>query len=129
MGTLKDVLLKDWRYKLIALVVAVSLWSVVNFGSRVPITVSKYVEVRNGKQGLVYNVKPDRVNVTVYVVERLTLSKMMERVRVYVDVSGIREPGNYKLRVITETELPFLVQPRGADPTTVEVLVEEKPPR
>jgi len=129
MGTLKDVLLKDWRYKLIALVVAVSLWSVVNFGSRVPITVSKYVEVRNGKQGLVYNVKPDRVNVTVYVVERLTLSKMMERVRVYVDVSGVGEPGNYKLRVITETELPFLVQPRGADPTTVEVLVEEKPPR
>jgi len=103
MRMLKEVFIRDWKYKLTALIIAVSLWSVVNFGSRTAITVSRYVEIREEKQEFLYRVSPERVNVTVYVVERLLLSKMIGKVKAYVDVSGIEEPGKYRLKVQTET--------------------------
>ena len=128
MKFLREVFVRDWRYKLTALVISVSLWSVVNFGSRTAVTVSRYVEVRNEKGGFVYRTRPERVSVTVYVVERLLLSKMIEKVKAYVDVSDIDKPGIYRLRVMTETEVPFLIHPASVDPSVVKVFVSEKPP-
>ena len=128
MKLLREIFVRDWKYKLTALVISVSLWSVVNFGSRTAITVSRYVEVRNERPEFVYRVRPERVSVTVYVVERLLLSKMIEKVRAYVDVSSIEKPGSYKLRVRTETKVPFLIHPASVDPPVIRVFVKRKPP-
>jgi len=77
MKLLRDIFLKDWKYKVAALLISVSLWSVVNFGSRTAITVSRYVEVRNPKPEFTYKLNPDRVDITVYVVEKLLLSRLI----------------------------------------------------
>lgn len=126
MRLLKLIFIKDWRYKLIALTVSIALWGVVNFGSRTTITVSRYVEVRNGSQEFSYSVRPERVEITVYVVERLILSKLIAEVRAYVDVSGIKRPGNYRLKVKTETLLPWFIHPAGAEPPAVLVEVNRR---
>ncbi len=123
MKLLREIFLKDWKYKLVALVISMSLWSVVNFGSRTAITVSRYIEVRNPKQEFTYRLNPDRVDITVYVVERLLLSKLIEDVKAYVDVSRIDKPGTYKLRVFSETAIPILIQPTSVEPPIVRVRV------
>ncbi|MDQ7082321.1 MAG: hypothetical protein Q9N34_04635 [Aquificota bacterium] len=123
MKLLREILLKDWKYKLMALAISFSLWSVVNFGSRTAITVTRYVELENTREGMVYRVKPERVDITVYVVERLILSKMIERVRAYVDLGGVEKPGIYKIKVRLETPLPILIHPAGVEPPVVKVIV------
>ncbi len=128
MKVLKEIFIRDWKHKLTALVISISLWSVVNFGSRTAITVSRYVELREERKEFVYSVKPERVSVTVYVVERLLLSKMIGKVRAYVDVSGIDKPGVYRMKVKTETKIPFLIHPASVDPPVVRVIVKRKPP-
>ncbi len=124
MRLLRTILLEDWKYKLTALIISVALWSVVNLGKRTTITISRYLEVRNGTPGLVYSLKPDRVDITVYVVERLLFSRMIEEVRAYVDVSGIKKPGTYSVKVITETKVPFFIHPASVDPPVVKVFVK-----
>ncbi len=126
MRLLREIFLKDWKNKLTALVIALTLWSVVNFGNRTAITVSRYVEPRNERTGFSYRIRPERVDITVYVVERLLLSKFIEQVRAYVDLSGIDRPGVYRLRVKTETEIPILIHPASIDPPVVKVTVEER---
>ncbi len=123
MRLLRNIFVKDWRYKLIALVVSVTLWGVVNFGNRTTITVSRYVEVRNGIQGMSYTVRPDRVEITVYVVERLILSRFIGEVRAYVDVSELKSPGVYRVRVRTETAVPWFIHPASVEPPAVRVEV------
>ncbi len=123
MKLLREIFLKDWKYKLMALAISFSLWSVVNFGSRTAITVTRYVELENTREGMVYKVKPERVDITVYVVERLLLSKMIERVRAYVDVKDISKPGVYRVKVQLETPLPVLIHPAGVEPPVVKVVV------
>ncbi len=129
MKLLKEIFVKDWRYKLTALVISVTLWSVVNFGSRTAITVSRYIEIRNEKPEFVYRVEPERVDITVYVIERLLLSKLIEKVRAYVDASSIDKSGTYRLKVYAETEVPILIHPASVEPPVVKVIVIKKPPR
>jgi len=126
MRLLREIFLRDWRNKLTALVIALTLWSVVNFGSRTAITVSRYVEPRNERTGFSYRIRPERVDITVYVVERLLLSKFIEYVRAYVDLSEIDRPGVYRLRVRAQTEIPVLIQPASIDPPVVRVIVEKR---
>ena len=128
MKLLKEIFVRDWKYKLTALIISVSLWSVVNFGSRTAITVSRFVELRGERTEFLYRVEPERVSVTVYVVERLLLSKMIGKVKAYVDLSRIEEPGVYRVRVRTETKVPFLIHPASVDPPIVRVFVMKKPP-
>ncbi|NPA41251.1 MAG: hypothetical protein GXO18_03155 [Aquificae bacterium] len=124
MRVLKDIFLKDWKYKLMALLIAISIWSVVNFGSRTAITISRYVEIRNPKPEFEYKLHPERVDITVYVVERLLMSKLIEDVRAYVDVGSIERKGVYKLRVETESKLPILIHPASVDPPVIKVRVD-----
>ncbi len=128
MRLLREIFVRDWKYKLTALIISVSLWSVVNFGSRTAITVSRFVELRGERAELIYRVEPERVSVTVYVVERLLLSKMIGKVKAYVDLSDIDRPGLYRIRVRTETKVPFLIHPASVDPPVVRVFVRRKPP-
>lgn len=125
MKRIRELIFKDWRYKLIALLISVSLWSVVNVGSRTAISVSRYVEVRDGKAGYQYKVQPERVNITVYVVERLLFSRLIGYVKAYVDVSNIEDEGVYKLKVRTETKVPFLIHPATVDPPIVRIKVSK----
>ncbi len=129
MKLLRELFIRDWKYKLAALLISVSLWSVVNFGSRTAITVSRYVEVRNPKPEFLYRLNPDRVDITVYVIEKLLLSRLIEEVKAYVDVSEINKPGVYKLRVHSETAIPVLIHPTSAEPPIVKVEVLKRPPR
>lgn len=123
MKLLREIFLKDWRYKLTALIIAVALWSVVNLGKRTAITVSRYVDIRGERPEFVYRVKPERVDITVYVVERLLFSKMIEEVRAYVNVSDIDRPGTYRLKVFTETKVPIFIHPASVDPPVVRVVI------
>jgi len=123
MKVLRDAFLRDWKYKLTALIISMALWSVVNLGKRTAITVSRYVEVRGEKPEFVYRVKPERVDITVYVVERLLFSKMIEEVRAYVNVSKIDKPGTYRLKVSTETRVPIFIHPASVDPPVVRVII------
>ncbi|MDQ7037937.1 MAG: hypothetical protein Q9N26_01875 [Aquificota bacterium] len=126
MRVLKLIFVKDWKYKLIALTVSIALWGVVNFGTRTTITVSRYVEVRNGSHGLQYSVRPDRVEITVYVVERLILSRFIAEVKAYVDVSKLKGPGSYRVKVRTETLLPWFIHPASVEPPAVLVEVNRR---
>ncbi len=126
MRLLREIFLRDWKNKLTALLIAMALWGVVNFGNRTAITVSRYVELRNERTEFVYRVKPERVDITVYVVERLLLSKFIEHVSAYVDLSEIEKPGVYRLRVHTETKVPVLIHPASIDPPVVKISVERR---
>ncbi len=116
-------------HKLIALLIAISLWSIVNFGSRTAVSVSRYVQIENAKEDFVYKIEPERVIVTIYVVERLLLSEFVDKVRAYVDVRNIDKEGRYKLKVLTETKAPVLVHPSAVDPSEVIVIVRKAPER
>lgn len=115
-------LLEDWKYKLLALVVAMSLWSAVNLGNRVPVTVTRYIEIRNGSSDLIYELQPKSVNLRVYVSEKLLYSRFLKEVKAYVDLSHIKEPGTYRLKVNAETGVPLLVHPASIDPSFIEVV-------
>ncbi len=126
MKALKIVFLKDWKNKVMALIIAVTLWTVVNFGNRTTLTVTRSVDIRNGNAGFTYRIKPQQVEITVYVVERLIASGYKEKVNAYVDLSGISRSGVYKLKVQVDSDLPLLVQPAGVEPSEVKVFAERK---
>ena len=126
MRWLKFVFVFHWRYKLSALLVSFVLWGVVNFGNRTIITLPYHVELVGAKEGFSYSVVPDRVELTLYVVERLLFSKSLRKVRVYVDVSPYSEEGSYTMKVRAETPAPFLIQPAGFEPQRVKVVIIRK---
>ena len=128
MKILKFIFLRDWKYKTVAILISIALWGVVNFGKRTPVTISKYVEITNRNEDLHYTVEPERVNITIYVVERLITSKFAEKIRSYVDVKNVSRPGSYKLQVKTTSELPFFIQPSAVDPPDIRLIVKKRPP-
>ena len=115
-----------WRYKLSALLVSFVLWGVVNFGSRTIITLPYHVELVGAREEFSYSVVPYKVDLTLYVVERLLFSKFLRKVRVYVDVSTYGKEGSYTVKVRAETPAPFLIQPAGIEPLRVKVVITRK---
>jgi hypothetical protein len=126
MKWIRLIFITHWRYKLSALLISGILWGVVNFGSRTAVTLSRYVEVRGGSTPFVYRVEPERVDLTVYVVERLLLSKFLTDVRVFVDVSELEKEGTYTLKVLFDSPFPVLIHPTGAEPPVVKVMVSRR---
>ena len=123
MRLLNILFVRDWKYKLIALLVSITLWGVVNFGVRTTLTVSRYVEVEGESPEYTYRVDPDRVEITLYVVERLILSEIIDEMRAFVDVSNLKRPGVYRVKVRTDTLIPWLIHPTSVDPPEVKVTV------
>ncbi|GEM_PF-1941622 len=126
MRWFRFIFITHWKYKLSAVFISVILWGVVNFGGRTAITLSRYVEVKGGTPEFSYSVYPERVDLTVYVVERLILSKFIGEVRVYVDVSDIKNSGTYTLKVISDSPFPILIHPTGVEPPVVKVKVNRR---
>lgn len=123
MKVLREIFVFEWKYKLTALIIAVTLWGVVNLGSRTPVEVMRKVELRGDRLDFIYRVEPERVEVTVYVVEKLLFSDLVDRVKVFVNVSRINREGTYELKVEMETPFPVFIQPASASPPTVKVYV------
>ena len=118
----------NWAYKLLALFLAFSLWAVVNFGSRTAVTLSKFVEIRGDSPEFIYKVYPERVEITVYMAERLLTSSITDHIKTYVDVSTLTKPGVYKRRVEVETDISLLLKPAAIEPKEVRVEVIKPPP-
>ncbi len=125
MRVLRYIFVAHWRYKVSALAISVILWGVVNFGSRTAVTLSRYVDIEGQKEGYVYKIEPERVDITVYVVERLLLSKFLGQVRAEIDVSGLEE-GLYVLKARAVSPVPVLIHPTGVEPPMVRVKITRK---
>ncbi|WP_041434064.1 hypothetical protein [Thermocrinis albus] len=124
---LKGLLTEDIPLKLIALTVGFSLWFVVNFGTRVPVTVEKPVEILHPQQGFSYHLSVKKVKIKLLLIERLMPEDVVEGVKAYVDVRGLSE-GSYTLKVQVETPFKFLAFPESVHPEYVKVKISKAPP-
>lgn len=124
---LKDLFLKDWQYKLLALFLGFSLWLVVNLGVRVPILVERNIEIVNEDPHYTYKLEKKRVRIRLLVIERLSLNESLEGVKAIVDVKGLGE-GDYMLKVYAESPFKLLAYPSEVQPQYVKVYVRKKPP-
>ncbi len=126
MKWLRYIFVLHWRYKLSAFLISAVLWGVVNFGNRTAITVPRYVEVIGEKKGFSYRIVPERVELTLYVIERLLFSRFLREVKVYVDVSPYDEEGSYLIEARARTPVPILIHPAGIEPLRVKVIITRK---
>ncbi|NPA32766.1 MAG: hypothetical protein GXO04_03975 [Aquificae bacterium] len=115
------------QFILLSLLLGFFIWLAVNFGERLPVDVTRFVELRGKNPAYTYEVNPPFVDVTLLVSRKLLRSKLLERVSVWADVSGLGE-GVHRLRVRTYTPVPFLIEPVAVNPYFVEVVVK-KPER
>jgi len=107
---------------LVALILSLSIWFVVNFGERLPLDIVRFVELQGVREGYVYKVEPQTVDITLIVSRRFLESKLLERVRVVVYVSNLDE-GKHKVRVEILSPLPYFIQPVAVNPYYVNVTV------
>ena len=106
------------KYLLLSFLLGFSLWIAVNFGERFPLTVIRFVEVKEG-----YRTEPELVEITLLVSRKLLESKLLERVKAYVDEKELEE-GKNQVRVKVYTPLPFLIEPSAVNPPFVRLRSE-----
>jgi YbbR domain-containing protein len=123
---LKSILIKDWQYKLFALLMGLSLWVVLNIGQRVPMSVERSIEVINQSEGYEYRLERKKVKIRLEVMERLVSEEMVDRVKAYVDVRGLKE-GEYVLNVEIGDLPKFLISVDKVEPEYVKVRVIKAP--
>ncbi|WP_461829645.1 hypothetical protein [Aquifex sp.] len=104
-----------FKYLVFSFFLGLSLWIAVNFGERFPLTVIRFVEVKEG-----YRTEPELVEITLLVSRKLLESKLLEYVRAYVDERDLEE-GKDKVRVKVYTPLPFLIEPSAVNPPFVRI--------
>ncbi len=126
MKGLKSILIKDWQYKLFALLMGLSLWVVLNIGQRVPMSVERSIEVINQSEGYEYRLERKKVKIRLEVMERLVSEEMVDRVKAYVDVRGLKE-GEYVLNVEIGDLPKFLISVDKVEPEYVKVRVIKAP--
>ncbi len=125
---LKDLLLKDWQYKLLALFMGFSLWFILNFGGKVPISLEKSVEIFNPRDGYTYRLERRKIKLKLKVMERFASEEMLEKITVGVDVGGLSE-GEYVLKVEVRNMPKFIVSMEKLEPEYVKVKVIKAPNR
>ena len=108
---LKDALIKDWQYKLLALFMGTTLWFIHNFGGKVPMNIERYIEIFNQRDGYTYKLERKKVRLKLSVMERFVSEEMIENITVGIDVKGLEE-GEYLLKVyVKNVPLPFKLFP------------------
>jgi len=107
---------------LVALILSLSIWFVVNFGERLPLDIVIFVELQGKREGYVYKVEPKTVDITLIVSRRFLESKLLEKVRAVIYVSNLKE-GTHKVRVQVLSPLPYFIQPVAVNPYYVNVTV------
>ncbi|WP_461831659.1 hypothetical protein [Aquifex sp.] len=116
---------EELKYLLLSFILGISIWLAVNFGERLPLDITRFVELENQKDEYTYEVNPPFVDVTLLVSRKLLQSKLIERVKVYVDVSNLKE-GMHRVRITATTPIPILIQPVAINPYYVKVKVIRK---
>ncbi|RMH79424.1 MAG: hypothetical protein D6674_07965 [Acidobacteria bacterium] len=123
---LRKFLISDWQYKLLALLLSISFWLMLNLGERVSISVEKNLQVINKEGGMDYKVDRKRVKLRLRVIERLVTEEMIEGIKVYADVKGLSE-GEYIIKVDVYNPSRFLIGIERIEPDYVRVRVLKAP--
>ncbi len=126
MKGLRDLILKDWQYKLLALFLGISLWSTLNLGARVPVRLERPIEVFNQEEGYTYKLENKRAKVRLQAMERFVPEEALEKIQVGVNVKGIKE-GEYTLRVEVRNITRFLMSVEKVEPEYVKIKVIKAP--
>jgi len=115
------------KYLLLSFLIALSLWIAYNFGNRERVEAVRFVEVLNAEEDFTYEITPPFVEVSLLVSRKFVKSPLLEKVKAYVSVKGLRE-GTYFLKVYAHTPLPFLISPTAVNPPKVKVVVRKALP-
>lgn len=126
MRILKQAFVNDWQYKLLALLLSMSFWLMLNLGERVTVSVEKSLQIINEESGMDYRVDRKRVKLRLRVVERLVTEEMIEGIKVYADVKGLSE-GEYIIKVDVYNPSRFLIYTERIEPDYVRVRVLKAP--
>ena len=128
MRILKELFLKDWQFKLLALFMSISLWLLLTFGQRVSVVVDRYVKIENAEPNLEYRLDRRRVKIRLSIVERAVSEEDIEKVSAFVDVRGLQE-GEFVLKVQVRTPMRFIIEVERVEPEYVRVKVVKSPQR
>ncbi|MFN3871055.1 MAG: hypothetical protein ACK4MW_06195 [Aquificaceae bacterium] len=126
MKGLKDLLINDWQYKLLALLLGISLWLTLNLGARVPVRLERHIDVFNKEEGYTYRLESKRAIVRLQVMERFVPEEALEKIQVGVDVKGLKE-GEYTLKVEVRNITRFIISVEKIEPEYVRVKVIKAP--
>jgi len=125
---LRKLLFEDIQYKVVSLIVGFLLWSTVNFGTRVSLSMEKEIELKNTQDNYVYKLSRKKVRMKVSSVERLVSESALENLQPFVDVRGLNT-GRYLLKVEVRNPYKFLVLVDKIEPEKIEVIIQEAPQR
>lgn len=123
---LKEIFFDDWHLKAMALLMGTTLWFVLKFGEKSPLSVERNIEIINQEKGYEYRLEKRRAKVRLRLMERVVSEEMIERLAPYVDVKGLRE-GDHLLRVGIKNVSRFLVSVEKVEPEYVRVRVLKAP--
>ncbi|MFN7065086.1 MAG: hypothetical protein ACK4OF_02920 [Aquificaceae bacterium] len=126
MRRLKDLLLKDWQYKMLALLMGTFLWFILSLGTKMPVRIEKPIEVFNQEEGYAYKIGNKRARLRLRVMERFVPEEVLERMQVGVNVRSLRE-GEYNLRVEVKNLPRFVVQIEKVEPEYIRIRVIKAP--
>ncbi len=122
MKKLEHLLYKDWKYKIIALITAITLWAIVNFGNRVQVTIERKIQVTNASSEFSYILRPEKVKIKLKLIERLNRSSIFANIIAYVNVKGFKE-GKTTAEVEVYTPLKPFISVQYIEPPRVEVFI------
>ena len=122
MRRFEHLIYRDWKYKIVALITAVTLWAVVNLGTRVQVTIEKNVNIVNARNGFSYKIEPRKVKITLKLIERLNRAGVLSEITAYVDVKDMKE-GFSDAEVEVYTPLRPFISVQYIDPSKVKVRI------
>jgi len=125
MRWIEYFLYRDWRYKLIAIFIAVILWAIVNLGNRIDVTIERKVEIINTKGEYSYTVNPSKVRIKLNLIERLNKSSVLSEVRAFVDAEKLKE-GSSRAEVKVYTPFSPFISVDSIDPPYVELILSKR---
>ncbi|MCS7307274.1 MAG: hypothetical protein NZ526_01845 [Aquificaceae bacterium] len=123
---LRSVFIEDWQYKLLAFLMSVTLWFLLNLGERVPIAIERQVELVDQEQGYEYRLERKRVKIRLMAMERLVSEEVIEKITVRVSVKGLKE-GEYTVKPHVHHLPAFLVSLERIEPEYIKVRVLKAP--
>ncbi len=126
MKRIKALITENWQLKFLSLLLALSLWFWVNLSGKVPLIVSKDVQLVNENANYEYRLQARRVRIKLYIPQGTKINSVAEDVKAYVDVGGLK-PGEYVLPLKVDTKFKFVVKVEEIDPEYTKVFVREKP--
>ncbi len=122
MKKFEYILYKDWKYKLIALGAAITLWAIVNFGNRVHVTIERQIRVINAKSNYSYEIRPAKVKIKLTLIERLNRASIFSEIVAFVNVKNM-EIGRSNAEVEVYIPLRPFISVKYIEPPRVEVYI------